>query len=120
VIEAPSWVSSALIAVPLFGLAGSAIAFVIRLYIEAAEKRRELFFRLITNFESVDVQLFTRVAAAYRLREFREHKEFLIRFLTPQITTLGGEPAAVSLMTEELNQTIQALGGKKNIDAPNQ
>jgi hypothetical protein len=112
VSEVPSWVSAAIVAVPLLGLAGSAIAFVVRMYFEAAEKRRELFFRLIADFESRDTQLFTRVAAAYRLREFKEHKEFLLRFLEPQLRTLGGEPAALKLMTDELNLTIEALRGK--------
>ncbi len=109
-MEAPSWVSAVIVAVPLLGLAGSAIAFVIRMYLEAAERRRLRFFRMI---EYINGQggIIEKLAAMYQLREFTEHREFLIRLLEMQRGNITGDQK--ENLVAEMDRTAAALRGKK-------
>jgi hypothetical protein len=116
VTEAPSWISAAIVAVPLVGLAGSAIAFVVRMYLEAAERRRQRFFRMI---EYINGQggIIEKLAAMYQLREFTEHREFLIRLLEMQRGNITG--GQKDNLVAEMDRTVLALKGIKESSGSN-
>jgi len=88
----PLWVTLIGVAAPLIAIAGSAVAFVIKLFLDRAERRRNQFFELMQFFDS-DKAIATKLAAAYELRRFIEHKEFIIRFCNkfPNLTRKPNE-----------------------------
>lgn len=98
----PLWVTIVGFAAPLMALAGSATAFVINLYREAAEHRKNYFFELMQFIDS-DRPMATKVAAVYELRRFPEHREFVIRFCQSQQANISGTGA--SLLAAEMEQT---------------
>ena len=65
--------------IPLVTIAGSAVVYVVKLYQDSAERRRNQFFELMQFIDS-DRPIATKVAAAYELRRFPEHKDFIMRF----------------------------------------
>ena len=111
-IEAASWVSAAILAVPLLGLAGSAAAFVIRMYLEAAERRRIRFFQMI-KYINGEFGIIEKLAAVYQLREFTEHRVFLIRLLVMQRGNITGLQR--DNLVAEMDQTVAALKGQKRV-----
>src|SRR3546814_1625350 len=98
----PLWVAIGGFAVPLLGLAGSAIAFVLRLYQDAAEKRRNRFFELMTYIDGSG-PIAAKLAAVYALRDFKKHREFLRRFCTTQQSQVVGGNAEE--LIKELNRS---------------
>ncbi len=96
------WITFFGIAIPLFGFAGSAIAFVAKLYLDRKDKRRLQFFELMQFLDS-DRPLATKIAAIYELRSYREHREFIIRFCGVIPDYLQG--SAVDAMKLELQAT---------------
>jgi hypothetical protein len=65
----PLWVTIIGFTAPLVALAGSAVGYVVKLYQDAAGKRRSHFFEL-TQFIDGTLSIATKVAAVYELRRF--------------------------------------------------
>jgi hypothetical protein len=96
-------------AVPLLTLAGSAVAYVVKLYQDAAERRRNQFFELMQFIDS-ERPIATKVAAIYELRRFPEHKEFIIRFCeTQKDFVTGGSAPTLILEMEQTRKFMQTL-----------
>src|SRR4051794_20581396 len=108
--------SSLLLAVPLFGLAGSAIAYVVQLFQGAAERRRKRFFELMTHIDGPGT-IAAKVAAIYALREFKEHREFVIRFCRTQQANVTGP--ATAIIIDEMQHTLAAVDPGGGHIAPN-
>jgi hypothetical protein len=85
----PIWVTLVGFAAPLIALAGSAVGYVVKLYQDAANKRRSRFFELMEYIDDKNRPIATKVAAVYELREFPKHKEFVIRFVKRSGITLA-------------------------------
>lgn len=90
--------------IPLATIAGSAVAYIVKLYQEAAERRRKHFFELMQYIDGSGT-IATKVAAIYELRSFPEHRDFIIRFcetqrgnISPARSTAG--PAVEALIAE--------------------
>jgi hypothetical protein len=108
--EAPNWVSAAIFAVPLVGLAGSAIAFVVKLFQDATERRHRRFFELMTHIDGSG-PIAAKLAAIYALRDFGEHAEFVERFCKSQRDkVVGGNSEAI---VAELDKTAEAIARSK-------
>lgn len=77
-------------------IAGSAVAYVIRVYSDARLRRRNQFFELMQKLDERGT-IASKLAATYQLREFPEHREFIIRFCTSQQenTTGDGSPLLI-------------------------
>jgi hypothetical protein len=89
-------------AAPLLALAGSAVAYVVKQYADARDRRRNQFFELM-QFVDSEKPIATKVAAIYELRRYPEHKDFVIRFCRAQrnnVTGLGAPP-----LIDEMDQT---------------
>lgn len=93
-------------AAPLLALAGSAVAYVIKLYRDAAETRHKRFFELMTYIDGQG-PIAANVAAIYALREFKEHREFIERFCATQRNNTSG--AAAQILIAELDYTAEAM-----------
>jgi len=98
----PLWVTLLGFAAPLITLAGSSVAYVVKLYQEAADRRRNHFFELMEFIDS-DRPIATKTASIYELRRFPEHKDFVIRFCKTQATNITGPSAP--LLAAEMNET---------------
>jgi hypothetical protein len=94
----PLWVTLLGFAAPLMTLAGSAVAYVVKLYLEARERRRGYFFELMGRIDA-SAPIAGKVAAVYELRRFPEHRDFIVRFCTLQQSNVTGEGAG-SLIAE--------------------
>lgn len=90
----------------LLALAGSSVAYVVKLYQDAAERRRNHFFELMGFIDS-DRPIATKVAAIYELRQFPEHKDFIVRFCTTQRSNVTG-PGSQPLI-DEMDATRNAM-----------
>jgi hypothetical protein len=69
--------------VPALGIAGSGVVYVINLWRDSAERKRRHFFELMEFIDGPGT-IATKVAAIYQLRNFPEHKDFIIRFCETQ------------------------------------
>ena len=85
----PLWVTLLGFAAPLIALAGSAVGYVVKIYQDAATRKRNEFFELMGFIDST-LPIATKIAAVYRLREFPEHKDFIIRFCESQRNNITG------------------------------
>jgi hypothetical protein len=112
-MEAPTWVSAAIFSVPLLGLAGSAIAFVVKLFQDAKERRHERFFRYMALIDG-DAPLVTRLAAVYQLQGFGEHREFLLRYLETFEGSVVGNGLGPDALKTEMRLTAKALKKDRN------
>jgi hypothetical protein len=108
----PLWVTLLGFVVPFIALAGSAVAFVLKVYRDGADRRWNQFFELMKFIDSKDLPIATKCAAAYQLRHFPEHKEFIIRFCQNQRLNIEGSAAAALIM--ELDGTREALSKISN------
>jgi hypothetical protein len=91
--QIPIWVSLIGAAVSLLTIAGSAVAYVVKLYLDRGQRRRQEFFELMNLIDS-PAPIAQKVAAVYRLREFHKDRDFIIRFCETQrnnITGLGAD-----------------------------
>ncbi|WP_155799966.1 hypothetical protein [Porphyrobacter sp. AAP82] len=109
----PTWLALLGFAAPLIALAGSAVALVIRQYYEAKQRQRDEFFALLDRFDNPNTGIFCRLAATYRLREFKEDRDFLLRFLELQQKNVEGGKDAVALLVGEMKLTCRALRGEE-------
>lgn len=103
----PIWVTLLGFSAPLIALAGSAVGYVVKLYQDAAVRRRDQFFELMVFIDSRDRPIATKVAAVYRLRDFPEDKEFIIRFCQSQRENIQGD--AARFLRDEMDATAQYL-----------
>jgi hypothetical protein len=104
----PLWVTLIGFAAPLLTLAGSAVGYVVKQYLDAADKRRNRFFELMKYIDT-DGDIATKVAAVYELRRYPEHREFVIRFCDTQKRNIGGSGAAVQSLKDEMQFTRDAM-----------
>ena len=102
----PDWLALLLTAIPLFGIAGSAIAFVYKFYSEAAERKHRRFFELLTYIDGTG-PIAAKLGAAYQLREFKDHAEFVDRFCRTQRDQVTGDNAQA--LVNELDLTAIAV-----------
>jgi hypothetical protein len=102
----PIWVTLVGFAAPLLALAGSAVAYVVKLYRDAAEKKRRHFFELMEFIDSPR-PIATKMAAVYELRPFPEHKDFIVRFCQLQRNNIAGNGAPI--LIAELDSTREFL-----------
>jgi hypothetical protein len=98
VTAVPLWITLVGFAAPLLALAGSAVAYVVKLYQDRADRRRAQFFELMQFIDS-DRPIATKVAALYELRHFPEHRDFIVRFCETQRENITG-PGAQALIAE--------------------
>lgn len=98
------WVTIFGIVVPLATLAGTAMAYVVRLFQDATSKRHNSFFQLMQYIDS-PAPIASKMAAVYQLREFSEHKEFIIRFCESQRANIAGDETAVAPLRAEMDAT---------------
>ncbi len=101
----PLWVTLLGFAAPLIALAGSAVGYVVKLYQDAATRRRDQFFELMTFIDSKDRPIATKVAAVYRLRDFPEDKDFIVRFCQSQRDNIQGD--AAQTLRDEMDATAR-------------
>jgi hypothetical protein len=94
----PIWVSLVGAGVSLVTVAGSAVAYVVKLYLDRSERRRQAFFELMKMIDS-PAPIAQKVAAVYRLREFPEDRDFIVRFCKTQRDNIKG-PATEPLQIE--------------------
>ena len=106
----PLWVTIGGFALPLLGLAGSAIAYVVKLYQDAAVRRRANFFELLQYIDGSG-PIAAKVGAIYALREFDEHADFIERFCRTQRDQITGDNA--QSLIAELDETAEAVAKKK-------
>src|SRR5205814_1067761 len=101
---APQWITFLGVAVPLIGLAGSAIAYVANLFRDARVRRRTDFLELM---QLIDIQgsIAKKVTAVYQLRQFPEHAGFIIRFCKTQRQSISGEGVALQSLVAEMDST---------------
>ena len=90
------------IVIPLFTIAGSAAAFIIRYYADSKHRRDQEFFLLMEILDS-SKPLASKTAAAYQLRAFPEHSEFIVRFYENLQGNVYGD--AASTLGDELART---------------
>jgi len=103
----PLWVTLTGFAAPLLALAGSAVAYVIKLYLDFADRRRNQFFELMQFIDNKDGTIATKVAAVYELRRFPQNRDFIIRFCLTQRENVVG--AASHSLIDELDCTLEAM-----------
>lgn len=108
----PLWVTLLGFVAPFIALAGSAVAFVWKVYRDGADRRWTQFFDLMKFIDSKDLPIATKCAAAYQLRHFPEHKEFIIRFCQTQRLNIQG--AAATALIAELDATREELEKTQN------
>ena len=102
----PLWLAIGGIAVPLLGLAGSAVAYVIKLYRDSAERRRQNFFQLLQYVDG-EGPIAAKMGAVYALRDFPEHAEFVERFCRTQRNQISG--ANAQALIDEFDRTATAV-----------
>src|SRR5947209_16032734 len=96
--EISQWTALMGIAVSMLTLAGSAVAYVVRLYLDTRAGRRDQFFELMKFLDSPS-PIAAKIGAVYQLRHFPEHREFIIRFCSAAPQFVAGT-AAQALLAE--------------------
>ena len=101
---------------PIAVIAGSAVAYVIKLFQDAAERRRKHFFELMQFIDGPGT-IATKVAAIYQLRNFPKHRDFIIRFCETQRDNVSAASAkvgaaAVESVVAELDATRDFFKGR--------
>lgn len=94
------------IIVPLITLAGSAVAYIVKMFLDLADRRRAHFLELI-GFLDQPGTLAAKLAAVHQLSRYRQHRDFLVRFFENRDTIISGESAAV--LKEEMRIAAERL-----------
>ena len=97
--EVSQWAALAGIVVSMLTLAGSAVAYVIRFYLDGAARKRDQFFELMKYLDNPMMPIAGKIAAVYQLRNFPQHREFIIRFCLAAPQFVAGT-ATVPLLAE--------------------
>jgi hypothetical protein len=85
-------------------IAGSAVAFVFKAYLDSRRERRQQFFDLMDLIDNKG-SIAAKVAAIYQLRFFPEHKDFIIRFCDTQKNNISGSGIAADSLRAEFEKT---------------
>lgn len=109
--QLPIWLTVLGFVVPALTLAGSAGAFVIKLYLDQSARRRTHFFELM-QFIDGNGPIASKMAAVYRMRDFAEHREFAIRFCDSQAPLIVGPTSAP--LSEEMRRTSAHMKKQRN------
>jgi hypothetical protein len=107
ITDIPGWAALLGVATPLVALAGSAVAYVLQLYRDAAEKKRTAFFDLMAIIDDKERPIASKMAAVYELRHFKAHKDFIVRFCKVQQTNISGPSA--NILRDEMRLTEEYL-----------
>ena len=78
--EFSQWTALAGIAISMLTLAGTAFAYVVRLYLDRSDRHRDQFFELMKFLDNNQAPIAGKIAAVYHLRSFPKHRDFIIRF----------------------------------------
>lgn len=89
--------------IPMVTIAGSAVAYLVRLNLDAKIRRRDDFYAIMEMLDS-NSPLASKLAAIYRLREFPEDRAFVVRFCNSLRGNISG-PATEALI-RELDATV--------------
>ncbi|NVP55587.1 hypothetical protein [Mycoplana rhizolycopersici] len=81
------------------------MGYVVKLYQDAAARRRDQFFELMAFIDSRDRPIATKIAAVYRLRDFPKDKDFIVRFCESQRENIQGD--AARFLRDEMDATAQ-------------
>ena len=92
--------------IPLLSIGGSAIAYVVKLYIDRADRRKAELFEMMTKIDE-GAALATKLAAIYQLRSFRSDRDFVIRFCESVESHSRGDASAP--LQSELRNTAEFL-----------
>lgn len=91
----------------MLGIAGSAVAFVLKSYRDGRQERRKQFFELMRLLDEPHGPIASKVTAIYQLRFYPEHKEFIIRFCENAQGNLKG--SGTEILSAEIEQTLKFL-----------
>lgn len=94
----------------LIAMAASAVAYVVKYFQETKQRRSAELFRLMQLIDSKELPLASKIAAVYSLREFKDHKEFVVRFCETLPANIGG--SAAQPLIKELELTKKAMAGQ--------
>jgi hypothetical protein len=104
----PLWLSIVGFAAPLIALAGSAVAYVVNIFIESRQRRRNQFFELMDRIDNKNAPIAGKQAAVYQMRQFPEHRDFVVRFCKAHrdnIKSDGGGSAKA--LADEMDATCE-------------
>ena len=88
---------------PLWALAGSAVFYVWNIIKELEKNKHQKLFDLMKIIDNKDLPIASKTAAAYHLRFFPSHAEFIARFCSMAANNVQGE--AASMLVTELGLT---------------
>ena len=88
---------------PLWALAGSAVFYVWNSIKELENNKNQKLFDLMKIIDSKELPIASKTAAAYHLRFFPKHSEFIARFCSMASTNVQGSSA--SMLVTELGLT---------------
>lgn len=91
---------------PLMTLAGSAAAYIVKLFLDLSDRRRKNFLELVELLDKPGT-LASTLAAVYQLSEYGRHGDFLIRFFGNRDTIISGESGEV--LKEEMRIATERL-----------
>ncbi|WP_370400307.1 hypothetical protein [Sulfitobacter sp. JB4-11] len=94
------------ISLPLITIAGSAVAYLVKIYTDARREQRTHFYDLMAKIDEKGT-IASKVTAVYQLREFPEHKDFVIRFCDSQMKNIEGQ--AAHILADEMAQTLKFM-----------
>lgn len=92
------------VVLPLLAIAGSAVAYVVKFYSERSDIREQRFTALVSRIDEPGAMA-SKVAAVYEMRQFPEHRDFIVRFCRTQQGNVSGSGAA--LLEAEMQQTAE-------------
>lgn len=98
------------VVLPLITLAGSAVAYIVKLFLDLADRRRRHFLELVGLLDQPGT-LAGKLAAVYQLSRYRRHKDFLIRFFDNRDTIISGTSGDV--VKEEMRIAAERLRGRE-------
>ncbi len=93
---------------PVITLSGSAVAYIVKLFLDLADRRRTHFLQLVGLLDQQGT-LAGKLAAVYQLSQYRRHKDFLIRFFENRDTIVDGTSGEV--LKEEMRVAVERLRG---------
>lgn len=93
---------------PLMTLAGSAVAYIFKLFLDLSDRRRKHFLELIGLLDQQGT-LASKLAAVYQLSRYDQHRGFLIRFFEKRDMIVSGTSGDV--LKEEMRIAAERLQG---------
>lgn len=96
------------LALPLVTLAGSALAYIVKLFLDLSDRRRKHFLELVQLLDEKGT-LAGKLAAVYQLSQYRRHRAFLVRFFENREKIVDGTTGDV--LKEEMRIAAEHLRG---------